>query len=254
MNKKSKIWAMSDEEFRLLIKNSNSLSEVLKKIGLSSNGGGSRSVINKRIKILNIDCSDLKFKIAQKRRENFKSIHEKTLEDIFSGKCEYISTNSLRKRLVREGVLEYKCSLCDISEWNGNKISLQLDHIDGDRKNNSLENLRILCPNCHSQTKTYAGKRNNKYKTTNQYGICKKCGKKILLNSKLCVTCNGIEKRKVIHPSKEELQKIIWEIPTSLLKVKFGVSDVAIAKWCKQYNIEKPPRGFWTKHKNKMSP
>lgn len=51
----------------------------------------------------------------------------------------------------------YKCEVCNISEWNGSKIVLELDHIDGDSKNNSPSNFRLICPNCHSQTPTYKG-------------------------------------------------------------------------------------------------
>ena len=82
---------------------------------------------------------------------------KKKLEDVLSGDI-HIVTNQLRIRLVREGYLEYKCSMCGICEWNGKKLSLELDHIDGDKYNNSLKNLRILCPNCHSQTPTYRKK------------------------------------------------------------------------------------------------
>lgn len=53
--------------------------------------------------------------------------------------------------------------------------------------------------------------------------------------------------RKVVRPSKEELSKLLWEKPTSLLAKDFGVSDVAITKWAKSYGIEKPPRGYWAK-------
>jgi transposase-like protein len=55
------------------------------------------------------------------------------------------------------------------------------------------------------------------------------------------------EKRKVDRPSKEELKKLLWEIPTQRLAEKYGVSDVAISKWAKSYGIDKPPRGYWAK-------
>jgi len=52
----------------------------------------------------------------------------------------------------------YKCEICNIRDWNSNKICLEIDHIDGNNQNNLLENLRLLCPNCHSQTSTFRGK------------------------------------------------------------------------------------------------
>jgi len=65
---------------------------------------------------------------------------------------------SLKKRLVEEGYFEYKCSICGISKWNNIPIILQLDHINGINDDNRIENLRLVCPNCHSQTDTYCGK------------------------------------------------------------------------------------------------
>lgn len=56
-----------------------------------------------------------------------------------------------------------------------------------------------------------------------------------------------LNSRKVERPSKEELEKLVWEMPTTKLSKQYGVSDVAINKWCKAYNISKPPRGYWTK-------
>jgi hypothetical protein len=64
-----------------------------------------------------------------------------------------------------------------------------------------------------------------------------------------CPTEN-ISNRKVIRPSKEELQKLVWEIPTSKLAIHFGVSDKAIGKWCKSYGITKPARGYWVSKKS----
>lgn len=61
------------------------------------------------------------------------------------------------KRLLIESQ-GYKCDECSISEWHSKPITLELEHIDGNNRNNSLDNLRLLCPNCHSQTSTFRGK------------------------------------------------------------------------------------------------
>lgn len=73
-------------------------------------------------------------------------------------------SNKLRKRLIKLDVKERRCEKCGLSEWLDQPISLELDHINGIKTDNRLENLRIICPNCHAQTTTYRGK-NIKKKT-----------------------------------------------------------------------------------------
>lgn len=82
------------------------------------------------------------------------------LEKIFSG--EHFATGPMIKRkMLSEGLIEDKCSECGLEPmWNGKKLVLQLDHIDGNRTNNSRNNLRLLCPNCHTQTHTFSRGKN----------------------------------------------------------------------------------------------
>lgn len=95
----------------------------------------------------------------------------------------------LRNRLVKEGILEYKCSKCGINSWLGKKLGLRLDHINGVNDDYRINNLRLLCPNCDSQTNTYCGK--NKPKRKNKF--CG-CGKIIYYYSERCSKCEGIRR------------------------------------------------------------
>jgi hypothetical protein len=79
-------------------------------------------------------------------------------KEILEGKHPYYQTLKLKKRLLSEGLKENRCDICGITEWNNKELFMQLDHIDGDSHNHRIENLRMVCPNCHSQTHTYCGK------------------------------------------------------------------------------------------------
>jgi len=81
----------------------------------------------------------------------------KSDEEIF---CEYsmCDTGYVKNVLLVKGIKEYKCEGCGITEWNGKEITMELDHINGNNRDNRLKNLRFLCPNCHSQTDTWRGR------------------------------------------------------------------------------------------------
>ena len=87
-----------------------------------------------------------------------KSVKKIDLFDILEGKYPSYQTFKLRNRLISEGIKYNICEICNIEDWFGKEISMQLDHIDGNSHNHLLENLRMICPNCHSQTETYCGK------------------------------------------------------------------------------------------------
>jgi len=73
-------------------------------------------------------------------------------------------SNKLRKRLIKAGLKSHQCETCGLVEWLGSPIPLELDHINGDKHDNRLPNLRIICPNCHALTDTYRGKNIGRYK------------------------------------------------------------------------------------------
>lgn len=78
-------------------------------------------------------------------------------EDILAGKYPEYQTFKLKQRLLSEGIFDNICSVCGISEWEGKPLNMELDHIDGNSKNHELNNLRMICPNCHAQTPTHRG-------------------------------------------------------------------------------------------------
>ena len=86
-----------------------------------------------------------------------KGKHFKSREDIFRVFDYQVGRHSVKKWYLYEN--EYKCELCGISEWQGKELTIELDHINGNSKDNRIENLRLLCPNCHSQTETWRRKK-----------------------------------------------------------------------------------------------
>lgn len=151
----SKVYQVSDEQFREIVASSNTYSDCLRALGLGTKGGSSTDILKRRISELN--CSTKHF---GRKGSGYQAKH--ALIDILVENSTYANISSLKRRLVREGVLEYKCAVCGINEWLGQEISLQLDHINGINNDHRVENLRFLCPNCHSQTNTYGGRNINK--------------------------------------------------------------------------------------------
>jgi len=78
--------------------------------------------------------------------------------EVLAGNRPHVQTGAVKRYLLKEGIKENKCERCGLFEWMNAPISCHLDHINGDSHDHRLENLRILCPNCHSQTETYCGK------------------------------------------------------------------------------------------------
>lgn len=152
MAKISKVYLVSDDEFKKIVENAQSYSDCLRKLGLSTGGGSSTDILKRRIRELN--CSTEHFG-KQVIAPNIKY----QLDEILIENSNYLNIARLKTRLIKEGRLEYKCACCgNEGEWMGQKLTLQLDHINGINNDHRIENLRFLCPNCHSITETYAGK------------------------------------------------------------------------------------------------
>jgi len=204
-------WVKYNEaDFRKAVEESNSIAQVLSKLGLKPHGGNYWSA-KKKIKNLQISTEHFvgQSHLKGKTHDWAKKI---PLEEIMVEYSEY-STGELKRRLLKENILQNKCDWCSISDWRGKKIQCELDHINGKKYDHRRENLRMLCPNCHSQTETFRG-RKNKIQT-----------KKI--------QPPRLHKRKVVRPSKEQLEKEVKDLGFSGTGKKYGVSDNAIRKWMK---------------------
>lgn len=82
---------------------------------------------------------------------------KRDIQDYFDGKV-FITSHNLKLKLFKQGIKKYQCENCLLTEWQSKPIPLELDHINGTHTDNRLENLRILCPNCHALTETYCSK------------------------------------------------------------------------------------------------
>lgn len=157
----SKIWLIEREKLQNLLDSSSSVCEVLTYFNLSPVSGNYRT-LNKRIE--EDSLSILKLNLNRKEKYSKQGLlNSFNLEDILIENSKYLYTNNLKKKLLKNNLLNNICYICNqIPIWNNKKLSLQLDHINGINNDNRIENLRILCPNCHSQTDTYSGKNTNK--------------------------------------------------------------------------------------------
>ena len=153
---RSKVYVPTDEEFIKIVKESNSYSDCLRKLGLTTRGGSSSDILKKRINELNLSVDHFGKLNKQSSTARY------ALEEILVENSSYHNISRLKIRLINEGYLEYKCACCgNTGQWLGKKLSLQLDHINGINNDHRIENLRFLCPNCHAQTNSFAGKNKN---------------------------------------------------------------------------------------------
>lgn len=229
MNNKrtSPIWKTQKKQFENLIKSCNNITEVLSFYGLKNKGRNNHTLI-KRIKEDGLDIELNRLREGGKKNKIRKAVPI----EFYLVKNSNCKSNFLKKRLLKEGFLEEKCNECGLEKiWNGKDITLQLDHINGDSADNRLSNIRILCPNCHSQTKTFSGKNVKRI-----YNYCPECGKKIQKNSKNCVLCARKKFRKVERPEHGKLVEEVRKNGYCYVGRKYGVSDNAIRKWIKYNN------------------
>jgi hypothetical protein len=241
-----------ESEVRTAVTQSLSYSDVFRKFGLEVNGG-SYTWLKNLIAKFDIDVSHFlsRKELALKALDIAKDVNIKDysiIDDISCGKR--LTTEKLRRFMLSKNKRE-ECFDCNLTEWQGEKLRLDIDHLDGNCTNNHISNLNFLCPNCH-RLKTIAYVESplrfkSKPKSTNlkqhkerKIKYCLDCNCEIAKESVKCRSCAKKNKNfKIEWPTDYELQAMILERPVSQIAKSLGVSDVAIHKRCKIRNIIK---------------
>lgn len=157
--KQSRLRSFSKDEIQYALDISNGYTRALRYLGIG--GMSSIKTLKELIKEYSLDDSKC-IKNGKLARINACSSARIPLSDILVNNSTYTNRNRLKIRLISEGYKKNCCEICGISNWNNKPIVLQLHHKNGIANDNRLDNLMLLCPNCHSQTENYCGANNLK--------------------------------------------------------------------------------------------
>ena len=223
------------ENLEKVITCSSSIREVCRNMDMAQTGRNTVT-IKKYIKLHGINTEHFLTKeetLKKIHRNNTIPIHEVFIED-----SKYNNSTGIKKKIRDNNLIGYKCSICKNSgEWENKKLSLQLDHINGVNDDNRIENLRFLCPNCHSQTETFCGKHKGKkqLKAKQRLSNGGHTDKEILYH---------IKNRKVERPSKDLLVEQLNRGNFRSVGKLYGVTDNTIRKWCKHYDLPTTSKNY----------
>lgn len=152
LGSRSMAFRRTDDEVRASYHDARSIADLLRRLGLVPRGDNYR-VIKARLQELGLDPA----KLPGQSWSRGAALPRIPIEELLVRGRPCSGTN-LTRRLIEAGLLPRRCALCDLDEWLGQLIPLELDHINGEHDDNRLENLRLLCPNCHALTDTYRGR------------------------------------------------------------------------------------------------
>jgi len=259
-----------------LVRESSSVAQVARRLGRPTSGG-TVSHLKKTIQLLELDMSHFTGRTWNKGQ---RSKLRKTPEQILTaGYTRRAQAFQLRRAMIESGI-EMKCTKCTMEpEWCGEPLVLEIDHINNDWTDNRLSNLAFMCSNCHTQKTTTDGAKAKFVKQLKASVVIiaiptievkRKEDEEHQLKLNLSnwkpkkprVSASDVNwrklakphKRKVIRPSKDELETLIWEHPLTQLGLKFGITDNAVRRWCKDYGITNlPPLRYWARRRSGWS-
>jgi Zn finger protein HypA/HybF involved in hydrogenase expression len=205
------------------VSESSSVSDTLRRLGKKVTGSAHR-YLSKKIKELNLDTSHFTGNSGQAHKGGVARKHWSYYLVLNGTHCK----QAVKKAFLESGAKE-QCAVCGLSAWLNKPIVVQLDHINGDSFDHRKENLRLLCPNCHSQTNNFSGRNSKRQKKA--LPKCDVCGVDISRKAKNCHEHRqGQRPNKIDWPSLDWLLQRLETTPCYKLAKELGVSDVAVQK------------------------
>lgn len=258
MARNKNVW--TKEALEEAVKNNETISGVLRDLGFRIQAGHFQTF---RLKVASFGLNTDHFTGRGARNGG----HRMAMDAVLVENSTY--RGALKQRLLAEGLMADVCSICGITDWQGSPISLHVDHINGVSTDNRIGNLRLVCPNCHSQTATYAGRNRDRYAvkcvacnapTDRSSNLCRQCGqchghtfltrltsqcdtchKEICFGGKQCQTCyDANRKTKIQWPEPVALQARVEASTCVQVAKELGVSGQAVRKFLRKNGLDIP--------------
>lgn len=237
-----------------LVASSDSWAGLLRQLGLNHTGGNHQN-LRAWVSRHELDTSHFRKTswskgLTSRTSETIARISKKNAyldSELFVENAPPFCTARLKKRFVSAGHSEYKCKVCGIASWLGEPLTLHLDHVNGVHNDNRIENLQILCPNCHQQTKTWGNKAGYAKGERADLGSvvgetpsvgsnptsvseCG-CGTKKLRRSQRCRRCSNFLKRKALRPDLASLSAEVKATSLASVARRYGVTAPSVRRW-----------------------